>query len=300
MSERGGAGLRSKLRYCVRAYPWSPTAVFLCACIALCVSLIAKAPLIVSIFCIVVCIASSFAYGYAVRMRKEWPRLHELRRAQYSAVWDAMSLTPQSAEKSAAGMTGEEALRQSGMQVAGRIAEIISLTHADDVLEIACGVGRIGWAIAPRSQSWTGCDISEKMLARARQRLSELSKTRFVQLPESGLRPIPDSSVDVVYCTNALPHFDQTERWQYVNEAFRVLRPSGRLYIDTVALDSSEGWAMVGNNLVQRKQGLEPPYVPLPSTPDELIAYFTQADFTDIQVTHLDSLLIVSGIKAPN
>ena len=77
-------------------------------------------------------------------------------------------------------------------------------------------------------------------------------------------------------------------------EAHRVLRPSGRLYIDTIALDSPEGWHMLSNNLEQPKNGLEVPYIPIPSTADELIAYFPNAGLEDIRVEQCDSLLMVA------
>jgi hypothetical protein len=88
------------------------------------------------------------------------------------------------------------------------------------------------------------------------------------------------------------------ERWQYVLEAHRILRASGRLYIDTIALDSPEGWHMLSNNLEQRRTGLEVPYVPIPSTSDEFLAYFRNAGFEYLRTEQRDSLLIVRAVKA--
>jgi len=138
------------------------------------------------------------------------------------------------------------------------------------------------------------------MLAHARKRLAALSNVRLTHLDHADLSGISDMAVDVVYCTNVLPHLDQMERWQYVLEAHRVLRPSGRLYIDTIALDSSEGWHMLSNNLEQRKNGLDAPYIPIPSTADELIAYFRNAGLEGIRTEQRDSLLMVAGVKNPS
>jgi ubiquinone/menaquinone biosynthesis C-methylase UbiE len=135
------------------------------------------------------------------------------------------------------------------------------------------------------------------MLSHARKRLAALSNVRLTHLDHANLSGISDMAVDVVYCTNVLPHLDQMERWQYVLEAHRVLRPSGRLYIDTIALDSPEGWHMLSNNLEQRRNGLEAPYIPIPSTADELIAYFRNAGLEAIRVEQCDSLLMVAGVK---
>jgi ubiquinone/menaquinone biosynthesis C-methylase UbiE len=137
------------------------------------------------------------------------------------------------------------------------------------------------------------------MLSHARKRLAALSNVRLTHLDHADLSGISDMAVDVVYCTNVLPHLDQMERWQYVLEAHRVLRPSGRLYIDTIALDSSEGWHMLSNNLEQRRNGLDAPYIPIPSTADELIAYFRNAGLEGIRTEQRDSLLMVAGVKNP-
>jgi len=138
------------------------------------------------------------------------------------------------------------------------------------------------------------------MLSHARKRLAGLSNVRLTHLDQANLNRVSDMTVDVVYCTNVLPHLDQMERWQYVLEAHRVLRPSGRLYIDTIALDSPEGWHMLSNNLEQRRNGLEAPYIPLPSTADELIAYCRNAGFEAIRTEQRYSLLIVAAVKDPS
>jgi ubiquinone/menaquinone biosynthesis C-methylase UbiE len=136
------------------------------------------------------------------------------------------------------------------------------------------------------------------MLSHARKRLAGLSNVRLIHLDQANLSGVSDMSVDVVYCTNVLPHLDQMERWQYVLEAHRVLRPLGRLYIDTIAMDSPDGWHMLSNNLKQRRIGIEVPYVPIPSTADELIAYFSNAGFEALRTEQRDSLLIVAAVKA--
>ena len=86
--------------------------------------------------------------------------------------------------------------------------------------------------------------------------------SRIMHLSALGLRDVKDASIDVAYCTNALPHFDQVERWLYVRDAYRVVRPGERFYIDTIALDTPDGWSMITNNLIQRAQGVHPPSTP--------------------------------------
>lgn len=242
-------------------------------------------------------ITTAFAAGYALRMNGQWPRLHDFRRWEYAEVWNALSFTRQNAEIAATGVAGEAALTTSGAEIATRIAAAVAIKKTDDVLEIGCGVGRVGSAMVVLSRSWIGCDISAKMTLHARNRLAGIPNAHVLHLSVSGLREIQGNSIDVVYCTNALPHLDQTERWLYVKEAYRVLRPGGRLYIDTVALDTPDGWSMITNNLIQRGCGMHPPYAPTPSTPDELLAYYVKAGFSTAHVEHHGSLIIAIGLK---
>lgn len=271
--------------------------MFACALAGLLVAIMSDAPKVLTVFAAVCCLGCAFVWGYAFHLTREWPRLNRLRRSQYSAVWDSLSLTSNSAAFAATGYSDESSLQTSGKQVAARIDAAMSLNASDDVLEIGCGVGRVGLAVALECKSWTGCDISKAMLSHAQRRLAGLPNVRFVHLHEANLGEIPDASVDIVYCTNMLAHLDPMERWQYVMEARRVLRPSGRLYVDTIALDSPEGWAMLANNLQQRRNGAEAPYIPIPSTAEELIAYGNEAGFADIRTEQRGSLLILTANK---
>jgi SAM-dependent methyltransferase len=241
---------------------------------------------------------SGLVCGRVLRRAKHWRTLNHLHRSDYATVWDALSTTARGAAEAAAGYSSEEDLRTSGEEVANRIADAISLQAEDDVLEIGIGVGRIGWVMAQRCRSWIGCDVSANMVSHSRKRLAQLDNIRLIRLERPELSEITDESVNVVYCTNALPHMDQQVRFQYVMDAYRILRPHGRLYIDTIALDSEEGWIMVKNNLAQAKAGLGSiPYVPIPSTPDELVAYFTKAGFSKPSYKIDGSLLIVTATK---
>ncbi len=289
--------LKLWLRECVRSWPWIPVALLGCALAELLVALMSSAARVFTVFAAVCCLGCAFVWGYTVHLNREWPRLHQLHRSQYSAVWDSLGLTSDGAAFAATGYSDQSSLQISGKKVAARIAVAISLKASDDVLEIGCGVGRVGWAVAPQCRSWIGCDISKAMLSHAQRRLAGLSNVRLVHLHEAKLGEIPHSSVDIVYCTNMLAHLDPMERWQYVMEAFRVLRPSGRLYVDTIALDSPEGWAMLANNLDQRRGGVEAPYIPIPSTAEELISYSNRAGFAASRTEQRDSLVILTANK---
>ena len=95
--------------------------------------------------------------------------LHDFRRSEYADVRDALNSTPRNAEAAATRVAGESTVRTSGTEVATRVAVATGMKKTDDVLEIGCGVGRVGWAMASLSRSWTGCDISPKTTSHARK-----------------------------------------------------------------------------------------------------------------------------------
>ena len=67
--------------------------------------------------------------------------------------------------------------------------------------------------------------------------------------------------------------------------------------MDTIALDSPDGWTMLANNLEQQRLGIQSPYIPLPSTAEEFEAYYRKAGFGAIHTERRGSLLMVTAVK---
>ena len=147
--------LRLRLRDTLRAFPYLPALAFGCAVVLAALALLTHAPQAVIAAVLVLCCATAFLWGYATHLLREWPRLHDFQRSQYSEVWDSLSLTADGAADAAAGITDEAELRRTGKEITDRISSRVGLNTNDDVLEIGSGVGRIGLAIAPRCRTWT-------------------------------------------------------------------------------------------------------------------------------------------------
>lgn len=97
-------------------------------------------------------------------------------------------------------------------------------------LEIGCGAGRLTPHIAAIFEETIAVDVSEGMIARARERVKKQA-IRFVLSDGTGI-PAEDESVSGVFSTHVFQHFDSLEYASYYfQEVARVLRPKGSMMI---------------------------------------------------------------------
>ena len=293
--------LRSTASLLVRKYRWLPaTSTVACAAIVFIVAAEgASIPWVLG-----ACVALmfvSYGWGYTARAFKviDYPSLLHLPRRRYSEVWDALAASPSLARTAACGHESEGRLRRSAEVPVNNLIELADVRPQDDILEIGCGVARIGLELAPRCRTWTGADISAKMLATAAQRLQGTNNTRLIKLQAIGLDELASNSFDLVYSTNMLSHLDEMDRWRYAKDAFRVLRPGGRLFIDNVDIESEEGWAAFSRSAAAAQESERPPYFPMPSTASELRTYALRAGFRRVLAHKRAPLVVLTAVK-PN
>jgi len=221
---------------------------------------------------------------------------HLFTRSHYGLVWDWEARTHRRARVSVCGLDDLKEYERSGISTAGDVAELTHMRPTDVALEIGCGTGRIGRHLAPRCRHWIGTDASERMLRHAKRELAGFSNVSFQQVSGYDLTGIADVSVDIVYCSGVFMHIDEWDRYRYVTEAYRVLKPGGRLYVDNFDLLSPAGW-----RLFQELAAIPPKDRPLniskSSTPDELQTYVAQASFTGIRVRRGDMWVTVTATK---
>ena len=217
-------------------------------------------------------------------------------RSEYKKVWSALSTTEEQAKLHVIGVTEEAALEATGKETLTFLQESVGIGKDDVVLEIGCGIGRVGKVVAPLCRKWIGCDVASNMLSLTAQRLKDLSNVKLMEISGYNLDGVADGSVDVVYCTVVFMHLESWDRYNYISEAFRVLRAGGRIYVDNINLCSDGGWKVFETHRAFSPAN-RPPHMTQNSTPQEIEAYLNRAGFSDVRIRTNDDWIRASGIK---
>jgi SAM-dependent methyltransferase len=102
----------------------------------------------------------------------------------------------------------------------------VELRAQDTVLEIGCGVGRFTRQLATRAGAVVALDVSDEMLALARQLNPGLDNVRWLLGDGLSLAGLEGSSIDAAVSVVVLQHVpDPAITLGYVRELGRVLRP---------------------------------------------------------------------------
>jgi ubiquinone/menaquinone biosynthesis C-methylase UbiE len=205
-------------------------------------------------------------------------------RGDYKSVWNSLSTSKKDAFLCIAGYTDEDKFHADAEDTADILRQTVGVRHGDVFLEIGCGIGRVGRVLAPFVKEWIGCDVSANMLRIAGRRLLGLTNTRLQEVSGYDLQPFADNSIDVVYATVLFMHLDEWDRYNYVLEAFRVLKPGGRFYCDNIDLASPVGWRVFEEGRKVFKPSERPPQISKCSTKPEIETFLKQARFVDVRV----------------
>lgn len=220
----------------------------------------------------------------------------KLNRSQYKTIWNSVSVSQDDAKMAVSGYTDEEVYRQMGEGTREMLQSYVGIGPDDVVLEIGAGVGRVGAALAPICKEWIGVDVAENMLGHIRQRLAAFDNVRTIPTSGFDLANVPDASVDVVYSTVVFMHLEEWDRYSYIKEGFRILRPGGRMLVDNVDITSDLGWKFFEEHCAVPPFE-RPAQISKTSTPQELETYFTRAGYEAIEQIRAGLWIVTYGRK---
>ncbi len=111
------------------------------------------------------------------------------------------------------------------------------------ILEIGCGPGRLMLPMSRQCGEIHGVDVSDEMVARARQNLANVPHAHVHAGTGDSLAMFADASFDFVYSFAVFQHIPSREViFRYLEESIRVLKPRGlaRLQINGLPPDAKE------------------------------------------------------------
>ncbi len=120
-------------------------------------------------------------------------------------------------------------------ETAEEVAFLSDVLPADSaILDVACGMGRHAIPLSEAGYVVVGLDRSEPMLNRA---VAQNSSSRFIR-GDSRYLPVADECFDgVISMFSSVGYFeDESVNYRVFSEMARVLKPGGRLVIETVNL----------------------------------------------------------------
>ncbi len=110
------------------------------------------------------------------------------------------------------------------------VASHVKDQHVETILDLGCGTGRFTEALRARfAAEVIGVDPSEKMLARARSKLS--SPGIRYEIGRAEAIPLPDISLDLVFMSMIFHHLE--DPLLAARECRRVLRDGGTAFVRT-------------------------------------------------------------------
>lgn len=97
--------------------------------------------------------------------------------------------------------------RRADPAIAQTLAREVSLMPSGAYLDLACGTGNYTVALSGLGGAWSAIDVSEVMLAQARQKSSSIAWARS----SADALPFPNAAFDGAICTLAIHHFPGLE-----------------------------------------------------------------------------------------
>ncbi|MEH2368084.1 class I SAM-dependent methyltransferase [Nostoc sp.] len=112
------------------------------------------------------------------------------------------------------------------------ICRLLDLKSGMNILDLACGHGRIANQLAARGYDVTGLDATAFFLEKAKQ--DAASKGIKIEYLQGDMRSLPfsDRFNYIINCFTAFGYFDDDENRSVLTEAYRALKVGGKLLID--------------------------------------------------------------------
>ena len=125
----------------------------------------------------------------------------------------------------------EKRFRGSSEEISRRLARYLPLFPAEgEILDIGCGRGEFLGLLRDSGRRPLGLDLSDSMLEEARSRGLDCRKADALDF----LKDRPAASLDGIFSSQVIEHFQPDYLRRVIAECFRALRPGAILLLETV------------------------------------------------------------------
>ncbi len=137
----------------------------------------------------------------------------------------------------------EQIARGTGfLHLRERILELAAPHETDVVVDVGCGTGLLALRLAERVERVWAIDISASMVDYLRTKAASAGIENIDAAVASAVSlPLVDACADLVVSNYCLHHLDAAGKRGALAEAFRVLRPGGRLVFGDMMFDLDPG-----------------------------------------------------------
>jgi len=156
-----------------------------------------------------------------------------------------------------------------------------------DILELACGTGRVTnhLAVSVKHDTLTATDLNPDMIKIAKTKVSN-DNIKWMVADALDL-PFPDNSFDLVVCQFGIMFFPDKEKG--LREAFRVLKPGAKLIFNTWDKIENNPPIHTGSTIIESYFGDNPPvFYKIPFSmydEKEMVSLVSGAGFRKIKIS---------------